>query len=78
MSEMTVRCVWVREAKRNYYDRGRTIIVWMGGWRRKVSRMIPSRTGSSFISSYVMERRLPSGLEKIFSCSSYRASLKIW
>ena len=54
------------------------MIVWMGEWSRRVSRMMPSRTGSSFISSYVMERRVPSGLEKRFSCSSYKASLKTW
>ena len=67
----------VRNAKRSCRRR-RTIIVWMGEWRRKVSRMIPSRTGSSLISSYVMERRVPSGLEKCFTCSSYKASLKGW
>ena len=60
------------------HRRRRTMIVWMGEWRRRVSRTMPSRTGSSFISSYVMERRVPSGLEKCFTCSSYKASLRRW
>ena len=52
-----------------------TRIEWIGGWIRRVSRMTPSSTGKSRISSYSISRSVPSLVLKWESCSSHSCCL---